>query len=59
MGHNPNDVWEYTPRRIAAFLRFAFKRVSRKNANDLSIQTLAARGDPKDVKKQLRDLTRE
>ena len=58
-GHPPSEVWDYTPRRIAGFLKLAYRRMARQAAHTLSIQTLAARGDPKDVKRHLKELNRE
>jgi hypothetical protein len=59
VGHPPGDVWSYTPRRIAGFLSLAGKRGAREAAQSLSIAALAARGEPKDIKRQHKDLTRE
>ena len=56
MGHGSSDVWDYTPRRIAGFLRVAHARVSKEKADGLALQTLAARGDAKEVKRQHREL---
>jgi hypothetical protein len=58
-GHSPGDVWNYTPRRIAGFLSLASKRHARDAAQSLSIAALAARGEPKDIRRQHKDLTRE
>jgi hypothetical protein len=52
-------VWNYTPRRIAGFLSLSSKRHAREAAQSLSIAALAARGEPKDIKRQHKDLTRE
>ena len=59
MGHSPSDVWDYTPRRITGFLKLAYRRMARNAAQSLSLNTLASRGDPKDVKRQFQELTRE
>lgn len=58
LGHNADDVWGYTPRRINAFVKLASKRVARDQASNLSLSALAARGDPKDIKRQLKELSR-
>lgn len=59
MGHPAADVWDYTPRRIAGFLFFARKRLKSEAAQSLSIGAMAARGDPKDVKKRLQEWSKE
>jgi hypothetical protein len=52
-------VWGYTPKRIAAFLRIAHTRIAREAAQALSIHALAARGDPKEIRRRHKELTRE
>lgn len=52
MGHASRDVWDYTPRRIVGFLRVAHFRMSQEKADSLALQTLATRGDAKEVKRQ-------
>jgi len=52
-------VWTYTPRRIAAFLNLAHRRMGREAAQALSIGALAARGDAKEIRRQHKELTRE
>lgn len=52
-GH-PN-AFDYTPRQIAGFLYFVMERKKREAAQHLSIGALASRGDPKEVKKTLKD----
>ena len=59
MGHASGDVWGYTPRRIAGFLRVADARKSRESADRLALHALAARGDPKEVKRQHKVLTKQ
>jgi hypothetical protein len=59
MGHGSNDVWGYTPRRIAGFLRVAHARESQEKADSLALQALAARGEPKEVKRQHKELTQQ
>lgn len=56
MGHPPEAVWGYTPRMMAGFLHFAHERRQREAAETLSLAALAARGDPKDVTKTLKQL---
>jgi len=58
MGHASGDVWDYTPRRIAGFLRVAQARMSQEKADSLALKALAARGDPKEIKRQHRDLSK-
>ncbi len=52
MGHASGDVWGYTPRRIAGYLRMAQARMSQEKADSLALQALAVRGEPKEVKRQ-------
>jgi hypothetical protein len=52
MGHASRDIWDYTPRRIAGFLRLAHTRMSQEMADSLALQALAARGDPQEVRRQ-------
>lgn len=56
MGHSPADVWGYTPKRLAGFLQLGFMRRKREAAEQLSINTLASRGEPKELEKQHREL---
>ena len=58
MGHASGDVWDYTPRRIAGFLRLAHARMSQEKADSLALQALATRGDAKEVKRQYKELIR-
>lgn len=55
MGHAPADVWSYTPKQIAGFQRLAAVRRRRDAAEQLSINTMAARGEPREVKKRLKE----
>ena len=52
-------MWDYTPRRIAGFLKLAHKRLGREAAQMLSISALAARGDAKEIRRQHKELIRE
>lgn len=56
MGHDPQAVWRYTPRQISGFVGFAARRLKREAAQALSLQSMAARGDPKALRKQIKDL---
>ncbi len=58
-GHGAEVVWTYTPRRIAAFLKLAHRRLGREAAQALSIGALASRGDAKEIRRQHKELTRE
>lgn len=53
------DPWRYTPRQLAGFLYFARRRQRHELAEQLSTAALAARADGKEVKKALRDLTKD
>ncbi|QKD16793.1 hypothetical protein [Mesorhizobium sp. NZP2077] len=46
----------YTPRQIAAWLHFGEINRRHEMADELVIGMNAARGDPKDVQKQIEDL---
>jgi len=48
-----------TPRQIAASLFFARRRRQREAAENLALGALAARGEPREVKRQLDQLYRE
>ena len=52
-------MWDYTPRRIAGFLKLAHKRLGREAAQALSISALASRGDAKEIRRQHKELIRE
>jgi hypothetical protein len=53
------EVWAMTPREIAASLYFAERRRRREAAEQLALAVLAARGEPRALKKQIEDLRRE
>jgi len=55
-GHDAAEIWGYSPRQIAAFLFLAGKRHNRDARQLLALNTLAARGEPASVKKQIKDL---
>jgi hypothetical protein len=58
-GHRSDDVWNYTPRQLAAYGFIAEKRRTRERAEALTIGVMASRGDLKTVKKQLKEWSRE
>lgn len=55
MGHSAQDVWNYTPRRIQASIFLATKRHRRRLSEDLSVGSMASRGDPRVVRRQIKD----
>lgn len=59
MGHDAAAVFDYTPRQIGGFLFLAGLRRKREAAAQLSIATAAARGEPRAVKKQIQDWTKD
>jgi hypothetical protein len=59
MGHSAREVFEYTPRQIAAFCFLANKRRKLEAADALSLAALAARGKPKDVTAATKKLQKE
>jgi hypothetical protein len=48
-----------TPRQIAGALYFARRRRQRDAAERLSLAALAARGEPRELKRQLNELRRD
>lgn len=48
-------AWDYSPRQTAAFLAIANRRRARELKEQLAIQALAARGDPKAIQKALKE----
>lgn len=48
-----------TPRQIAGSLYFAQRRQQREAAEQLALGTLAARGEPREVKRQMEQLQRD
>jgi hypothetical protein len=58
--HYPRaEVWGMTPREIAGSLYFAERRKKRQAAERLALSALAARGEPRELKKQIADLRRD
>jgi hypothetical protein len=49
-------LWRSTPRQLQGWLALAARREKQEAAERLNLDFLAARGDPKDVNKTLRDL---
>lgn len=48
-----------TPRQLAGYVQFAAKRRKRHTAELISIHATAARGDPKEIKRQLKELSKD
>jgi hypothetical protein len=48
-----------TPRQIAGSLHFVHRRQQREAAERLALSTLATRGEPREVKRQLDQLQRD
>lgn len=48
----------YSPRQLAAFVELAAKRKAREAAAMLSINAVAAQGDPKTINKRIKELSR-
>jgi len=57
-GHPPGEVWNYTLRQLNGYLMLASERRKKEKASELALATLAARGSPDSLKKQLRELER-
>jgi hypothetical protein len=53
------EVWAMTPRQIAGSLYFAERRRKREAAEQLVLHALAARGEPRMLKKRVEDLQRD
>jgi len=58
LGHSPAAAWAYTPRQLVGFLSLAAARRKREAADRLYLMHQAARGDPKDTKKLIKEWTR-
>jgi hypothetical protein len=58
-GHDEERLWKSTPRELVGRLGFSDRRRKRETGAQLALQATAARGDPKDVKKRIRELTKE
>lgn len=48
-------LWDCTPRELVGWMYFSSRVKKRRQAEDLAIGAMAARGDPKAVKKQIED----
>lgn len=55
----PADAWAMTPRQIAGALYFARRRRRREAAEHLALSSLATRGEPRELKRQLNELNRD
>jgi hypothetical protein len=56
LGHSSKEVMGYTPRQIAGWLHYGELDRRQEMADQLVIGMNAARGDPKDVTRQIEDL---
>ena len=54
----PADVWAMTPRQIVGSLYFVRRRRQLEAAEQLALGALAARGEPREVKRRLVELGR-
>jgi hypothetical protein len=52
-------VWSYSPRQLYAFQFLADKRRLREQLEALNLGTLAARGEPRNLKDTVRRIERE
>lgn len=50
-----DSVWGYTPRQADAYLALAAMRKKKMAALELSISASGSRGNPSEVKKQIKD----
>jgi hypothetical protein len=48
-----------TPRQLAGLLHFAARRKKREAAQLLGLHAMAARGEPRELKKKLKELGKE
>jgi hypothetical protein len=55
----PADVWEMTPLQIAGALYFARRRRQHEAAERLAMGALAARGEVREVKRQIEQMQRD
>jgi DNA-binding response OmpR family regulator len=58
-GYRESELWPLTPRQLIARLRLARRRRRHELAAALSLNALAARGEAKDLKRQLKKLQRD
>jgi len=59
LGHDAVAVWDYTPRQLNGFLRFAGRRRRLEAAEQLALASTAARADPKTVKDQVEKMSKD
>jgi len=59
LGHSYRDAIDYTPRQMLAFLWMGEQRRRREKADTLSLNAMASRGKPQDLKKLQKDLAKE
>jgi len=59
MGHSVESVWGYTPRQIIAYQALAERRTRHESANEIALLALGSRGDPAELKRKVRELTRD
>jgi hypothetical protein len=52
-------VWGYTPRELKGYNFIAARRKTQDMADQIELQTMAARGDPDKIKKQVSKMRRE
>jgi hypothetical protein len=58
-GHRAADVWKYTPRQLRAFHFILERRKTRERAEKLSLAFSAARGEEKEIRRRLKEWSRE
>ena len=58
-GYDEAVLWNCTPLQLMARIQFASKRKKRDAAMALSLGAMAARGDPRKVKDQLKKLEKD
>ena len=59
MSYPRAEVWAMTPREIAGSLYFAERRRRRDAAEQLSLGAIAARGEPRALKRQIEQLKKD
>ncbi|RWF44298.1 MAG: hypothetical protein EOS65_02670 [Mesorhizobium sp.] len=58
-GHDENRLWNSTPRELIGRLHFSERIRKHKFAEALTVSAIGSRGEPKDVKKALKDAERD
>ena len=56
MGLPLATLWRMTPRQLDGWLHFAGRHKKREAADALQVAAMGARGDPRALKKQIRQL---